>query len=293
MKTYLKSLLIIAASLLIFTGCYKQIPAGHVGKILGKNGFQPEIYPPSKIWLEEFLTATPEKLVLVETTTKKYSEPIDVLLQDKLNLRAEIVFRGRIKSDNEKILNAIFNDINVGDDMKIEVDDVYNVYGKMIVLNTAREVISKYNVDEINQNYARITVELYNALKPKLDNLPIEISDVTIGNIQYPEIVTKAIEASKEKRMLIEREEAEVQIRLAKARGQEEIAKAEYNIKMMEAKRIRDYNQMISEGVNDNLLKLRQLEVQEKMVDAIQNNQNTIYMPMDMMNGIGMMRNIK
>lgn len=293
MKTYLKSLLIIAASLLIFTGCYQQVPAGHVGKILGKNGFQPEIYPPSKVWLEEFLTTTPEKLVLVETTTKKYSEPIDVLLQDKLNLKAEIVFRGRIKSDNEKILNAIFNDINVGEDMLIEVNDVYNVYGKMIVLNTAREVISKYNVDEINQNYARITVELYNSLKPKLDNLPIEISDVTIGNIQYPEIVTKAIEASKEKRMLIEREEAEVQIRLAKAKGQEEIAKAEYNIKMMEAKRIRDYNQMISEGVNDNLLKLRQLEVQEKMVDAIQNNQNTIYMPMDMMNGVGMMRNIK
>jgi regulator of protease activity HflC (stomatin/prohibitin superfamily) len=241
--------------------------------------------------LDTTFTFTPEKLFLVQTTTKKYTQPIKVLLSDKLTLKAEIVFRGRI-TDNDKVINYIFNDLPMNDNV-VTTDEVYNTYGKMIVLNTAREVISKYNVDEVNKNYHRITIELYEAIKPKLKGLPIQISDVTIGNIEYPEIVTKAIEQAKERRMAIEKEQAQVQIELEKAKGREQVAKAEYRIKMLEAKRIRDYNKMIEQGVTPNLLKLRTLEVQEKMVQAIQDNKNVIYMPMDMMNGVSMMRQVK
>jgi hypothetical protein len=289
-----KLLLLAMLAVFVFTGCNEQVPAGHVGKILGKSGFQPEVFPPSKVWLANNIwNINHEKLVLVETTTEKYNEPITVLLADKLELSADIIFRCRINSDDEKVINGIFNDIKVGNDLHVSTDEVYNIYGKMIVLNTAREVISKYNVDEVNTNYARITQELYQAVAPKLEGLPIEISDITIGNIKYPKIVTDAIEKAKERRMQIEEMEAEVQKRLTEAKGREELAKTEYNIKMMEAKRIRDYNKMISEGVNQNLLELRKLEVQERMVDAIQENKNVIYMPMDMMSGVSMMRSIQ
>ena len=284
------TMLLIGLSLM-FSACNETVPAGTVGKIMGKNGWQPEVYPPSKVWLSETFTTTPEKLFLVQTTTKKYVQPIKVLLKDKLTLRAEIVFRGRINS-SPKIINAIFNDMTMNDNI-VTTDEVYNIYGKMIVLNTAREVISKYNVDEVNKNYARITVELYNAIKPKLAGLPITISDVTIGNIEYPEIVTKAIEQAKERRMAIEKEQAQVQIELEKAKGREAVAKAEYRIRMLEAKRIRDYNKMIEQGVTNNLLKLRRLEVQEKMVEAIQNNKNVVYLPMDMMNDVTHFKSLK
>jgi len=93
--------------------------------------------------------------------------------------------------------------------------------------------------------------------------------------------------------MAIEQEKAQVQIELEKAKGREQVAKAEYRIKMLEAKRIRDYNKMIEQGVTPNLLKLRKLEVQEKMVDAIKENKNVVYMPMDMMNGVSAMKLIK
>lgn len=62
--------------------------------------------------------------------------------------------------------------------------------------------------------------------------------------------------------MEIETAKAQVQIELQKANGREQIAKAEYRIRMLEAKRIRDYNKMIEQGVTPNLLKLRTLEVQ-------------------------------
>lgn len=264
MKTKIISTLLIIGALFAFTGCYEQVPAGHQGKIMGKEGFQPELYPPSKVWLSDMFTTVPEKLFLVETTTKKYNQPISVLLQDKLTLKADVVFRGRIAGDT-KTLNTIFNDMKMTDeDRVVTTDEVYDIYGKMVVLNTAREVISQYNVDEVNKNYKRITIELYNAIKPKLMGLPIEISDVTLGNIQYPDIVTKAIEQAKEKQMAIEKTEAEVQIKLAEAKGREAVAQAEYRIKLLEGKRIRDYNKLIAEGVTKDLIELRRLELREQ-----------------------------
>ena len=261
-KILLLSLLTLS---ILFTGCNEQIVAGTKGKIMGKTGWQPEIYPPSKVWVDTTFTFTPEKLFLVQTTTKKYAQPIEVLLQDKLTLTAEIVFRGRING-SDAVINSIFNDMPMNDNI-VTTDEVYQTYGKMVVLNTAREVISKYNVDEVNTNYARITTELYNAIKPKLVGLPIEISDVTLGNIGYPQIVTDAINNAKERRMQIEKEEAQVQIELTKKNGQEQLASADYRIKMMEAKRIRDYNKMTADGITPALLQLRALELREKELE--------------------------
>lgn len=267
MKKIVKLLLGIILVAFTFTGCNESVPQGHVGKILSKNGFEPEVYPPSKVWLDNWMTANPDKLILVETTTRKYNEPITVLLQDKLELSAEIIFRCRVNTGDEKVLNSIFNDIKL-DDYVITTDEVYNIYAKMIVLNTARDIISKYNVDEVNQNYGRITTELYMAIKPKLENLPIDVSDITIGNVKYPSMVTAAIEKATERRMSIEQENANVQIALTKARGQEEVAKATYNIKMLEAKQIRDYNQMIASGLTSELIKLKELELEKFKVEA-------------------------
>lgn len=268
MKKIVKYLIGTVFMAFMFTGCSEAVPQGHVGKILTKNGFNPEVFPPSKVWVDNGpMTMNPDKLILVETTTRKYNEPITVLLADKLELHAEIVFRCRTKSDDQVILNSIFNDIKL-DDAVITTDEVYNIYAKMVILNTARSVISKYNVDEVNQNYERITTELYLAVKPKLENLPIEISDITIGNVRYPATVTAAIEKANERRMLITQEEANVQIALTKAKGQEEVAKASYNIKMLEAKQIKDYNQMISSGLTKELLELKHLELETFKVQA-------------------------
>jgi len=256
----LKLVGMLALIALTFSACDETVPAGHQGKIMGKTGFQPELYPPSKVWVDT-LSTVPEKLFLVQTTTKKYTQPVKVLLKDKLTLSAVIVFRGRI-SGSESVINTIFNDLPMNDNI-VTTDEVYNTYGKMLVMNTAREVISKYNVDEVNTNYGRITVELYQALVPKLKGLPIEISDITIGEIRYPKIVTDAIESAKERRMAIEKEKAQVQIELTKKTGQEQLAKADYRIRMLEAKRIRDYNAMTAKGITPQLLQLRKLELRQ------------------------------
>lgn len=250
----------------LFTGCYEQVPAGTKGKIMGKTGFQPELYPPSKIWVSKAfpfgLNTVSEKLYTVQTTTKKYTQPVQVKLsEEKLNVNVDIIFRGRI-AGSDQVLNSIFNDLEMNDNV-VTVDEVYEVYGKQVVMNTARSIISQYNVDELPKNQSRITAELYNQVKENLKGSPIEISDVTIGQIDYPEVVEKSIEIATQRRMAIEKEAAEVQIRLTKIKGQEEVAKGQYKIKMIEAKRIRDYNAMTAKGITKDLLELRKLELRE------------------------------
>jgi len=294
MKKILSKLLLVAllgTIALSTTGCNEQVPAGHKGKILGKNGWQPEVYPPSKVWVDTTFTTTPEKLFIIQTTTQKYNQPIKVLLKDKLTLRAEIVFRGRV-TGNDKVLNGLFNDMPMNDNI-VTTSEVYNTYAKQIVMNTAREVISKYNIDEVNTNYARITTELYQAIKPKLTGLPIDISDVTLGNIQYPAVVTDAINAAKERQMAIQKEKAQVQIELTKAKGAEEVAKANYKVRMLEAKQIRDYNKMINSGITKDLIRLKEIEVEMQIAKNLEKNSNVVYMPLPMMSGAGNIRIIK
>jgi len=259
MKKLILKMLLVVGVMFIFTGCNEQVPAGYVGKIMGKNGWQPEIYPPSRVWLaNNFWDINKEKLFLVQTTTQKFVQPIKVLLKDKLTLTAEIVFMGRI-TQNKKILNGLFNDMPMNNKM-IKTSEVYETYGKMVVLNTARDIISQYTVDDVNKNYQRITVELFQALIPKLKGLPISIGDVTIGHIEYPKIVTEAIEKAKQRQMLIQQEQAQVQIEVTKAKGREQVALAEYKVKMLQAKQIRDFNKMIASGLTPSLIELKKIE---------------------------------
>ena len=268
-KSNLKKLitsLLLAAMALSVTGCYEQVPPGTKGKIAGKSGFQTEIYPPSRVWLDTFFTQTPEQLYTVQTTTQKFVQPVTVKLsEEKLDIKAEIIFRGRIDG-SDAVLNSIFNDVPMNDNI-VTTKEVYEIYGKQIVNNTARGIISKYSVDELPKNYDRITTQLYTEISKRLKGLPIEISDVTIGRVQYPAVVEKAIELSTKKRMAIEEEKAKVQIKLTEATGRQQLAKAEYKIKMTEAKRIRDYNAMTAKGITPSLIKLRTLELREKELD--------------------------
>ena len=116
----------LVAVMLSFQACNEQIPSGYVGKIMGKTGWQPEVYPPSNVYLYTTFTSVPEKLYLVQTTTQKFIQPIKVLLKDKLTLTAEIVFRGRI-TQNKKVLNSLFNDMPMNDRV-VHTAEVYQTY---------------------------------------------------------------------------------------------------------------------------------------------------------------------
>lgn len=140
-----------------------------------------------------------------------------------------------------------------------------------------------YNVDEVHKNYARLSTEIAGVLSKELVNTPLEISDVALGNIGYPAVVTKAIEIAEERRLAIDREKAQAVIDMTKKKNERALAEADYQIKITQAKAVRDANKIIGEGVTPELLKLRALEVQE----AMSKNGSAVFMPYEAMNTVG------
>jgi len=178
------------------SGCHETVPQGTKGKILDREGFQPEIYPPSRVY-----TGLHGKLILVETVTHTVNETVTVRMKDDMNLIAQVRFQLRMGEKPES-LNAVFNDIKPANGGNIiYLQQVYNVYGKMLVNKITREVLSQYNIGDVND-------------------------------------------------------------------------------KLQEAKRIRDYNKMIANGITPELLELRRLEVQQALVNAIgTGDATTVFVP--------------
>jgi len=127
------------------TGCnYETVEQGTKGKILDRSGFQPEVYPPSRV-----NTGWHGHLIAVETVTHTVNEKITVRMKDDMNLVAFIRFQLRM-GEKEESLNAVFNDIKPAKDGRlITLQQVYTVYGKMIVNKIAREVLSQYNIGDV------------------------------------------------------------------------------------------------------------------------------------------------
>ena len=265
---------------MVLSGCSPvTVPPAHVGKLLTPSGYQPEILPSGKYW-----EGMREELVLIETKTDTYTENVKVVLKDKLTLSVEVRFQGRLKGD-KNTLNTMFNDITAGPDKLVQFREVYAVYGKMAVQNKVREIVSQYSVDDVHKNYARLSGEISKVLTTNLANTPLEISSVAVGNIQYPDVVTKAIEASEERRLSIAKEEAQREIELTKKENQRLIAEADYQVRMTKAKTVRDENRLLAEGITPALLQLKQLEVQQTLAENA--GDGTVYVPVEFGNSSG------
>ncbi len=269
---------LMAMMLLTLTACdFCVVPPATKGKILTTAGYQTDILEPGKytLWGRD-------EMVFLQTNTNTYAEKVNVVLSDKLTLTAEVKFRGRIGGD-KKTINAMFNDITPGEDATVSFNEVYSVYGRMAVRNKVREILSAYSVNDVHKNYGRLSKEVSDSLALALKNTPLEISDVALGNIAYPQVVTDAINTAKEREMAIKREEAQAAIDLTKKKNERLLAEADYQIEITRAKAIRDKNKIIGEGVTEELLRLRALEVQEKMAG----NKSAVFMPFEAMSSLG------
>ena len=259
-------------------GCgFETVPPAHKGKILTTDGYSDEVLQPAKytLWGRD-------KMILLETNTATYKEVVKVILSDKLTLVAEVRFRGRI-AGTTTVMNSMFDDVIAGEDDKVSFNEVYNVYGKMAVRNKTRDIIRVYSVEDVHKNYGRISKEVGAAIQQALKGTPIEVSDVALGNIQYPEIITMAVEQAKARALSIKKEEAQAIINMTKKKNELALVEADYQIKLKEAKTIRDANKLMGQGITKSLLKLKALEVQEKMAA----NGSAVFVPYDAIGSIG------
>jgi len=100
---------------------FKTVPPATKGKVLSPAGYSPEVLEPGKYTFGPF---SRKQMILLQTNTNTYKEPVTIVLQDKLTLSADIKFRGRIQG-TDKVINAMFNDITPGDDNTVSLTPPY------------------------------------------------------------------------------------------------------------------------------------------------------------------------
>ena len=138
-------------------------------------------------------------------------------------------------------------------------------YGERVIVpamrSVAREVIAKYLPEEINTTKREeMQKEIEEKLAEKFDQNYIQLNDVLIRNIQLPTKLEEAIE----RKLQQEQESLEYEFRIEKARKEAER-------KRIEAEGIRDFQDIVSDGVTDYLLKWKGIEATE----ALANSPNT------------------
>ena len=260
------------------TGCSRvTVPPAAKGKVLSASGYSVDVKEPGKYWLPWW-----NNMVILDTSTTVAKEVVDVKMSDKLDTTFEVRFRTRIMG-NDKIINAMFNDIT-HEKYQVSVDKVYSIYGRDVVRSTIRSVASKYTAEEIPNNFDKVTQELRTELTKALENSPLEMSNVTIGAIIYPDTITAAINAQAERRLAIETEQNQQAIEMVKRTNELELAEAEYEIRMTRARAIRDENVTTAEGLKPELLQYRQLEVLEKLAE----NKNAVFVPYEALTNVGL-----
>lgn len=276
-----KLLLGLVGALLLTTGCTRvTVDPAQLGKVLSPSGYSHEVLPTGKHTL-----GLRESLVVLDISTNTYSERMKVILKDKLTLTFDVKYTGRINKD-KAVINSMFNDITHGGDYKITFTEIYKIYGQPTVRNVSREIMSQYTVEDVHANYARISEEIAERLATSFVGSPISLSGVALGEIQYPDIVTDAVSAAKERNMSIEKETAQAKIALLKKKNELALIKADREIELTKARTIADSNEIMGKSVTPTLLELKRIEVSKILAENADEG-STIYIPVEGLTSTG------
>lgn len=273
----MKKIVLVMLMAMVVVGCSREtVPPAAKGKILSTTGYSVDVKETGKHWLYWW-----EQLVVLDTSTQTISEKVTVKLQDDLDLTFDVNFRTRI-GGSESTINSMFNDIK-HQDYNVTLPMVYRVYGRDVVHKTAREVVSSYYTKEISKNFKKINEELHAELSAAMKNSPLEVSNITIGAVQWPTLITEAIEKQQSRELAIQTEVNDQAVKMVQKENELKLAQADYEVRMTKAKAIRDENRITAEGLNPVLLQYRQIEMMEKMAE----NRNAVFMPFEAMSSVG------
>lgn len=278
----IKSAALAMIAVVALQGCsFEVIPPAFKGKVLTTTGYNKEILEPGKTTLYGR-----DELVLLETGTRTVAETITVKMDDKLDLTFDVRFRTRI-GGNEKVLNTMFNDIQVKD-KRVTLQQVYGVYGLDVVQSVSRSVVGKYKTEDVGANFDKITADLADRLTKAMVNSPLEVSNVTLGNLKYPDVITIAIEKQSERRLAIETETNQQAIETTKRTNSLALSLLDRDIELTRAKTLRDTNAITADGLSPMLLAYKALDVQQDMAK----NNAAVFVPYEALGNAGLANRI-
>jgi SPFH domain/Band 7 family protein len=251
-----KVLLLLAIGL--SAGCTNpSTPAGHEGyvkenpRIWGKGGFVGALKGPSNygvsIWRNEVEN--------VDFRPQTYSESFKILTSDELNITLQWQTIIKIRSDT--IRNVVENYAGA---------EFYKRFVKEPLRSMVRKQVQTLASREVKQQRHEIAVAVLQELSVYLKQTPFIVISGVVGNIDYPPVVTEAVEKKLAAKQLLDEKQTQI-----------DIAKKDAEIRIEEAKGIAKAQAIINATLTKNYLQHEAINAQLKM--AASPNHTTVYIP--------------
>jgi regulator of protease activity HflC (stomatin/prohibitin superfamily) len=232
--------LLISWSSITFT-----IPSGYAGLVF--RTFSGGINADEEPMGQGFHFKAPwDRVVTYEVRQKDVQQKLDVLSSNLLKIQLEMtVFHQPVY----EALGALEIERGRGYEEAVIIPAMRSV---------SREVFAKYLPEEINTSKREeIQIGIQERLREKLASNFIQLNDVLIRNIRLPQTLEEAIE----RKLQQEQESLEYEFRLEK-----ETKEAER--KRIEAKGIRDFQEIVSEGISEELLRWKGIEATQILAES-------------------------
>lgn len=258
---------IIAASVAILAACGQkvEVPPAHVGKIMGKDGYQDNLIPTSKFRLDKCWGYC-DRLVTLDIADKAYTENLSIFIpEDQLNLGVTVQATLSINPKKTEELFKAISPKEIDDQLSvIENQRIYQTYASQIIQKEVREYLSKFTISQIASSNEKINAEMSVKLSEVISTrTPFNVRFVGITGLKYPDIITKAQEAAAERREAIQTEENQAKVTEVKLNAQLQEARLQRAIEKEKAETEALAQRVLADSVDPRVIRLRELEIEK------------------------------
>lgn len=281
MKNALKIAGVVAAAVLLQAcGQKVEIPAASIGKVMGREGYREGVIPTSRFRLDPCIVYC-DRLVTMSIADFSVTEPMTLFMpQDRLEMTFDLRLTMTPSPDQ---YDSLFNRIVPNEDGNISIVRAYGTYAEQIIRSEAREILSKYTINQVASSREAINAELTGALTKTInERTPFMVRYIGIADIKYPQVITNAQIAAAERREAIQQEEAQLEISKVQLERELQEERLKRAIEMEKAQAQAAVNQILADSVTPAYVTYRQLEA----LQTISGSENTKFVPIEMLSSM-------
>lgn len=253
-RKYIKWIIIgIVVLLAIITlfNSFKSVPTGYVGVKTQFGKVQNDVLQEGLNGKVPFI----EKIVLIDCRTKKVEVTSESSSKDMQTVNVTIAVNYNVGKDTA---NKLYKEVGT---------DYENIIISPAILESIKAITAQYTAEELITKRAEVSAMIQEALHNKVENRGFSITEFNVTNIDFSEAFDQAIEAKAVKQQEVETAKAELEKQ--KIQNEKEISVAEKDAKVMELQNAQ---------ITDKTLRLKELEIKEKMINKWSGNFPTTMM---------------
>lgn len=216
------------------------VPTGYVGVKTRFGKVQEEVIQEGLNTKAPFI----EKIVKIDCKTKKIETQSEGSTKDLQTVTIAIAVNYNV---NKETANNLYKNVGI---------DYEDIIINPALLESIKSAIAQYTAEELVTKRADVSNEIEKAIIGKIEERGFSVTEFNITNIDFSEEYDRAIEAKAVKQQEVVTAQAEFEKQ--QIQNQKEISEAEKDAKVMELQ---------NSQVTENTIKLKQLEVQQKMIE--------------------------